>query len=158
MRWGWRSPTTEPATLSSRWEMFKQSRKLIYVWLVGPQEKARPCVDDVRESLLLSETVTRRADYWIVYLGFVAFRESERGASSTRSRSSTWATWLSPSTAIAWLGVDTTRWPRCWRSCPKGRSSPSSWRSLSRPSVGGVVLSSTASGVVWQRWWHMMLC
>lgn len=49
-------------------------------------------LDVVRESSLLSETVTRRADYWIVYLCFVAFRESERGASSTRSRSSTWAT------------------------------------------------------------------
>lgn len=49
-------------------------------------------LDVVRESLLLSETVTRRADYWIIYLCFVAFRESERGASSTRSRSSTWAT------------------------------------------------------------------
>lgn len=49
-------------------------------------------LDVVRESSLLSETVTRRADYWIIYLGFVAFRESERGASSTRSRSSTWAT------------------------------------------------------------------
>lgn len=49
-------------------------------------------LDVVRESSLLSETVTRRADYWIIYLGFVAFRESERGVSSTRSRSSTWAT------------------------------------------------------------------
>lgn len=62
---------------------------------------------------------------------------SARAASFTRSRSSTWATWSSPSTDTAWSGVDTMRWPRCWRSFRKGRCSPLSWWSLSRPSVGG---------------------
>lgn len=67
---------------------------------------------------------------------FAVCSGSARAASFTRSRSSTWATWSSPSTDIDWLDVDIMRWPRCSRSFLKGKCSPLNWWSLSRPSVG----------------------